>query len=142
MPSVQLALENDIEKLIPAYRELRPHRSEKEIRNMIPLLFKENFSIIYLGDDQLAWALLGFRIFNCLWSGKTLYVDDLVTLSSHTKQGYAGQLFDWIKEYAKENQCDHLALNSGFQRHEAYRFYLNRGLFVESMHFGRKVAEL
>lgn len=142
MPSVHLASEHDIEKLIPAYRELRPHRTEQDIRAMLPHLFNENFSIIYLGNDQIAWALLGFRIFNCLWSGKTLYIDDLVTLSSHTHKGYAAKLFDWIKNYAKEHQCDHLALNSGFQRREAYRFYLNQGLFVESMHFGRKVAEL
>jgi GNAT superfamily N-acetyltransferase len=109
---------------------------------MLPPLFKESFSIIHIGNEQLAWAVLGFRIFDCLWSGKTLYIEDLVTLPSHTKRGFATQLFDWIIEYAKQMQCDHLALNSGFQRRDAYRFYLNQGLFIESMHFGRKVNEL
>jgi len=51
-------------------------------------------------------------------------------------------LFQWTKQYAKENNCDHFSLNSGFQRRDAYRFYLNQGLFVESLHFARKVDEL
>ena len=77
-----------------------------------------------------------------MYSGKTLYIDDLSTLSEYQKQGYASTLFQWIKVFAKEQQCAHLSLDSGFQRRDAYRFYLNQGLFVESMHFGRKVVEL
>ena len=139
MYPIKSATSEDTDKLLPALLELRPHRSGSEIRSMLLTLFKEDYQIIYIGDDNLAWSVLGFRIFNCLWSGKTLFIDDLVTLSTHTKKGYAGLLFDWIKVFAKENHCEHLALNSGFNRREAYKFYLNKGLFVESLHFGRKM---
>jgi GNAT superfamily N-acetyltransferase len=142
MHQIKSASAEDIDKLIPALLQLRPHRSPSELRSMLLALFKEEFKIIYIGDDRLAWSLLGFRIFNCLWSGKTLYIDDLVTLSAHSKKGYAGSLFQWIKQHAKENHCDHIALNSGFNRRDAYRFYLNQGLFVESLHFGRRMIEL
>lgn len=142
MHHIRTATADDIDKLIPALLQLRPHRSASELRSMLLALFREDFNIIYIGDDNLAWSLLGFRIFNCLWSGKTLYIDDLITMSTHTKKGYAGELFGWIKKYAKDNHCDHIALNSGFNRREAYRFYLNQGLFVESLHFGRKIVEL
>src|SRR6516162_8015892 len=114
MHHIRTATAEDIDKLIPALLQLRPHRSASELRSMLLALFKEDFNIIYIGDNNLAWSLLGFRSFNCLWSGKTLYVDDLVTLSTHTKKGYASELFAWIKKYAKDNHCDHIALNSGF----------------------------
>jgi GNAT superfamily N-acetyltransferase len=142
MHQIRKASAEDIDRLIPALLQLRPHRSASELRAMLLTLFKEDFKIIYIGDDHLAWSLLGFRIFTCLWSGKTLYIDDLVTMSEYTKKGYAGELFQWIKKFAKENHCDHIALNSGFNRREAYRFYLNQGLYVESLHFGRRMSEL
>ena len=83
MNLIRTANADDIDKLIPALLELRPHRSAAEIRSMLLSLFKEDFKVIYIGDDSLAWSVMGFRIFNCLWSGKTLFIDDLVTMSAH-----------------------------------------------------------
>ena len=139
---IKQATESDINKLIPALRELRPHRTEQELRKMLPVLFNEGFKMIYIGDDSRAFAVAGYRTLNFLFSGKTLYLDDLITHSEHTKKGYAGRLLDWLKKYAKENRYDHFSLDSGFQRKDAYRLYLNKGLEVESLHFARKVNQL
>jgi GNAT superfamily N-acetyltransferase len=139
---VKIANETDVKKMLPALRELRPHRSADEIQALLPLLFQQGYNIAYVGDNEIAFSILGFRISTFLFSGKTLIVDDLCTLSSHKNQGYAGKLFSWIKQHAKDMGCEHICLNSGFQRKDAYRFYLNQGLHVESLHFGRKVAEL
>ena len=136
------ATESDIDKLLPALRELRPNRTEEEMREMIPGLFDEGFNIIYIGDDSVAFAVAGYRTLNFLFSGKTLYLDDLITHPEYRGQGYAGQLLDWLKNYAKDNRYDHVSLDSGFQRKDAHRLYLNKGLEVESLHFGRKVSEL
>jgi len=139
---IKIAASEDIEKIIPAFKELRPHRTEDDLRILFPILFNEGYKVAFIGNEELAYSVIGFRILTFLWSGKTLYVDDLSTLSGFKKNGYAGQLFQWTKQYAKENNCDHFSLNSGFQRRDAYRFYLNQGLFVESLHFARKVDEL
>lgn len=138
---IKLATKNDIYKILPVLLELRPHRSETELRELLQDAFEEGYQVIYIGDYNLAYAILGFRILHFTFSGKALRVDDLATLSSHRKKGYASNLFIWIKEYAKQQNCNHVALDSGFFRHDAHRFYLNQGLFIESLHFGRKVSE-
>lgn len=140
--TVYLATIDDIPKLIPAFKELRPHRSEAEIESMLPTLFREGYQVAFIGDEQMAYSVLGFRILTFLFSGKTLYIDDLSTVSAYRKHGHAALLFEWIKQYARQNECEHFSLDSGFQRRDAYRFYLNQGLFVESLHFGRRVEEL
>ena len=139
---VQIATEADIPKLIPALTELRPHRSAEYFMEMIPVQFREGFQLIYVGDNEMAFAVLGFRTINFLFSGKTLYIDDLVTHSAHKRNGYGGMLMNWIKQYAKENGYDHLSLDSGFQRKDAHRLYLNTGLEITSFHFSKPVAEL
>lgn len=139
---IRIAKSDDIEILLPTLLELRPNLNAETIKEKLRNQINEGYQLIFIGDDKLAFALAGFRTLNFFFSGKTLYIDDLITNPNHTRKGYAGKLLDWIKKYAKENGYDHLSLDSGFQRKNAYRLYLNKGLEVESMHFGRKVSEL
>lgn len=137
----QMAGLNDIPKLVNVIKELRPHLTEDEIRNLLPGMFNEGFQICYIGDAREAFSFAGFRILTFLYSGRTLYVDDFATLPKHRKKGYAKIIFDRVKEIAVQENCDHFSLDSSFQRFDAYRFYLNNELRVESLHFGRKVKE-
>lgn len=132
----------DIPLLIPALKILRPHLGDRDFYTMIPALFAEGYRIIFIGDDHLAYSVAGYRTLNFLYSGKTLYIDDLVTLPDQLKKGYASHLIDWLKTYAKGNGYDHFSLDSGFQRKTAHRLYLNAGLEMEGFHFGRRVIDL
>jgi GNAT superfamily N-acetyltransferase len=129
---VQVATEKDIPKLIPALLELRPHRTTEEMHEMIPIQFREGFQLIYVGDDTMAYAVAGFRTLHFLFSGKTLYVDDLVTHSQHRRNGYGSMLMKWMKQYAIDHGFEHFSLDSGFQRKDAHRLYLNEGLEISS----------
>jgi len=122
--------------------ELRPHRSVDELRNMMIAQLNDGFQLVYVGDDQLAFAVAGFRTLDFLFSGKTLYVDDLVTHSQHRKKGYAGMLMKWMIQYAKDNGYHHFSLDSGPQRKDAHRLYLNHGLDITAHHFGKDVKDL
>lgn len=139
---VKIATLADIERLTPTILELRPHLKPEDIRKMLPVLLQENYQIIFVGDEKLAFSLAGFRTLNLFYSGKTLYIDDLVTHPLHRKKGYGEKLLNWLKEYARENNYDHFSLDSGFQRKDAHRLYLNVGLEMEAFHIGRKVADL
>lgn len=129
---------NDVELLFSTISELRPHLTLETFKEQLAIQFQEGYQLIFIGDKKEAFATLGFRTLNLLYSGKTLYIDDLVTNSLHQKKGYAKLLFDWVKNYAKENNYEHLSLDSGFSRKDAHRFYLNQGLEIESFHFGKK----
>jgi GNAT superfamily N-acetyltransferase len=137
-----MATLEDLDKIIPTMIELRPHRSIYELRNMMIAQLNDGFQLIYVGDEQLAYAVAGFRTLDFLFSGKTLYVDDLVTHSQHRKKGYAGMLMKWMIQYAKDNGYDHFSLDSGHQRKDAHRLYLNHGLDITAHHFGKDVKDL
>ena len=76
---IRIATTNEIEKIIPVFKELRPHRTEDELRQFFPIAFREGYKVAYIGTDQLAFSVLGFRILTFIFSGKTLKVDDLAT---------------------------------------------------------------
>ena len=141
-PTITVATLQDLDKIIPTMMELRPHRSVDELRNMMIAQLNDGFQLVYVGNEQLAYAVAGFRTLDFLFSGKTLYVDDLVTHSQHRKKGYAGMLMKWMIQYAKDNGYHHFSLDSGHQRKDAHRLYLNHGLDITAHHFGKDVKDL
>lgn len=89
-----------------------------------------------------ASAVAGFRIVECLAWGRTLYVDDLVTMAAHRGRGHGRALLDWLGEEAARLECDELHLDSGVGPHrvDAHRLYMNAGLAVFSLHFSRRLV--
>lgn len=139
---VRIASLEDVDKLIPTLLELRPHRSADELSAMLIAQMKNGFQVVFVGDETIAFAVGGFRTLDVLFSGKTLYVDDLVTHSMHRRNGYASMLLKWMIQYAKENGYNHFSLDSGHQRKDAHRLYINHGLDITAHHFGKDVKDL
>lgn len=116
-------------------RELRPHIKAIDFAARVLHQQKEGYQLAYLELDNVIRTVAGFRILNLLFSGRTLYIDDLVTRDSDRSRGFGAALFDWLVEYAKDKKCEYLTLDSGVQRFAAHRFYLKRGMDITSHHF-------
>lgn len=117
-------------------RELRPHLVDEEafVAQILRQL-SAGYYLAYCQDDLKVHALIGFRFLEFLAWGKVLYIDDLVTDSEARKKGHGGKLMKWVIEKAKEKQCDQVHLDSGPQRHDAHRLYLNHGFKIIGYHF-------
>ena len=85
--------------------------------------------------------MAGFRFLEFLAWGKVLYIDDLITNSEVRKNGHGGKLLKWIIEQAKQMNCDQVHLDSGPQRHDAHRLYLNHGFKIIGHHFALNFKE-
>jgi GNAT superfamily N-acetyltransferase len=121
-------------------RELRPHVKAIEFASRVLHQQKEGYHLAFLELEGVVCSVAGFRILNLLFSGRTLYVDDLVTRDLDRSRGFGAMLFEWLVSYAKENNCEYLTLDSGVQRFGAHRFYLKRGMDITSHHFQLKLS--
>ncbi|MEH2069748.1 MAG: GNAT family N-acetyltransferase [Nostoc sp.] len=115
--------------------QLRPHLEQAKFIEQIRYQMKEGYKIAFLEIDERTVAVAGFRIYTCLASGKFLYIDDLVVDELKRSQNYGQQLFQWLVEYARNNSCQQLSLDSGVQRFAAHRFYLMQRMSIRSHHF-------
>lgn len=135
-PQIHIATsEKDIQACTEVIGELRPHQLGKNIWEQYQIQKQENYQILYLTVEEKAVAFIGYRIQHMLYSGKTLYIDDLCTLPSFRGKGFASLLLDKVFDIANQNQCDTVSLDSGHHRHAAHRLYLNKGFIIESHHF-------
>ena len=119
----------------PVMAELREHLKREEFVATVKRLSEiAGYKLAYLVDGEIK-AVAGFRLSEWLAAGKYLEIDDLVATGSERSKGYGGELFDWLVEYAKRNNCDQVRLVSRVTRLDAHRFYLKKQMKLEAYYF-------
>jgi GNAT superfamily N-acetyltransferase len=134
--------DKDIRRCFPALKVLRPHLEEAGFVPQVRRQQAAGYCLLGLGPaDEPALAAAGYRQAEFLAWGRVLYIDDLITLPEARGRGYGGQLLDWLIERARALGCNEVHLDSGYQRHDAHRLYLNKGFDLGCHHFSRKTVK-
>lgn len=129
-----------IRRCFPVMRELRTHIADEE--NFVDRILrqqKQGYQLAFLESECEVRAVAGYHFLESLFSGKNLYVDDLVTRETDRSRGFGGELLDWLIEQARANNCESLELDSGVQRFDAHRFYFIKRMSISSYHFRIKI---
>jgi GNAT superfamily N-acetyltransferase len=133
--------DGDIARCLPVMQQLRPQVAAAEFVTRVRRQQSEGYRLACLEEAGEVRAVAGFRIFDKLHSGRTLYVDDLVTDAAHRSRGHGRALFDWLLEEARRAGCETLDLDSGVHRFGAHRFYLNCRMDITSHHFALQLTK-
>lgn len=136
---VTATAQEDLQLCEAVILELRPHLKGKNLWEQYRKQSEESYQILYVRENEKAVAFIGYRTLNMLYSGKTLYIDDLCTLPESRGKGYAGMLLDKVFAIAKANNCDTVSLDSGHHRYTAHRLYLNKGFDIVDHHFEKRI---
>jgi GNAT superfamily N-acetyltransferase len=127
--------EQEISACYSVMAELRPHIQPDEFVPLVKRLTQiAGFQLVYLTAGEIK-AVAGFRISEWLAGGKYLELEDLVAKSGERSKGYGGELFDWLVERAREDNCRQVRLVSRVSRLDAHRFYLRKGMSLEAHYF-------
>jgi GNAT superfamily N-acetyltransferase len=136
MSTVQIAtIPSEIDRCFAVMRQLRPMLVADEFVGRIQTQQAEGYQLAFLESDGEVVSVAGFRMQTLLWSGKTLYVDDLVTDEAARSKGHGESMITWLIALAKEAGCTTFMLDSGTHRHEAHAFYFRHGLRISDYHF-------
>jgi GNAT superfamily N-acetyltransferase len=125
----------EIERCFPVMQQLRPALVAKEFVGRIRTQEAEGYRLVFLEHEGRVVAVAGFRLMTVLWSGRTLYVDDLVTDESARSKGHGEAILKWLMDRARAAECATFSLDSGTHRHEAHAFYFRQGLRITDFHF-------
>ena len=140
MSSVRLAeSDEDIAGCFPVMSQLRQHLQRDQFVPRVRLQEQTGYRLTLLEDEGTVKAAAGFRVIENLFSGRMLYVDDLVTDERERSKGYGKQMLDWLIERARKEGCHSFELDSGVQRFDAHRFYLSNKMIISSHHFRLKL---
>ena len=132
--------DKEIAACYPVMRELRPHIAEDHFLARVRSQETTGYRLAFVEHPDGVVAVAGFRMGENLAWGRFLYVDDLVTLSSHRSKGIGTSLLSWLREFAAIEGCLQMHLDSGAQRKDAHRFYEREGMSVAGFHFVEDIA--
>src|SRR6185437_2923422 len=140
MGKIRLAeTEAEIVGCFDVMAKLRPHLRDTEVVARVRAQQAQGYHLAFLEDSGAVAAVAGFRVMEMLATGRTLYVDDLVTDEAKRSQGYGNAMLDWLQDYARKAGCETFSLDSGTQRQEAHAFYFRERMRVTSFHFAKKL---
>ncbi|MEP7107040.1 MAG: GNAT family N-acetyltransferase [Ferruginibacter sp.] len=131
--------EQEILKCWNVMKVLRPHLTENEFVPTVIEMISEGYHLAYIEEDNLAVSAIGYRFQQFLFNGKHCYIDDLATIPGQTGKGYAGKLIDYVVEVCKRRGLKTITLDSGFNRLDAHRLYLQKRFEISSLHFLKQI---
>lgn len=131
--------DSDILKCRQVIKDLRPHLNETDFLPTVKEMMEEGYILAFIEENNMAVAAIGFRYLQLLYNGKQYYIDDLSTLPESRGKGYGGKLLDYVIDLAHKNNFDSVTLDSGYQRFDAHRLYLNKGFTMNAHHFSKKL---
>ena len=128
--------DSDIARCFAVLHQLRPHLVEAEFVTRVRRMQTEGFHLAFRADETgIVRAVAGYRYYDKFFSGKNLYVDDLVTDTTQRSHGHGRALLQWLADEATRHGCAQLELDSGVQRFEAHRFYFRERMHISAYHF-------
>ena len=70
-----------------------------------------------------------------MYCGKQLEVDNVFILPEYQSSGYGAVFFDHIEDWAKENHCNTVELNTYVENTRSHKFYFKEGYTILGYHF-------
>ncbi len=121
-------------------RQLRPHIQENAYVALVRKLEAEvRFQIAALRLNGEVTAVAGFRLCHSLGWGRYLYIDDLVTNDKARSTGAGKAMVEWLADFARNQACAEVRLDSAVNRYGAHRFYLRERFDIVCHHFRLEV---
>ena len=119
----ELSTESQWLEAFPVLNELRTHLTVTTYLEILGQMTCDGYRLFGLFENEQIVAVAGVAIRTNFYYGRHVFVYDLVTRSSERSKGYGEKLLDYVHQYAKEQNCGIVALESGLFRLDAHRFY-------------------
>ena len=126
----------------------RAETVHRQLRDRLPPDYVRRLGEVFAGGGRMTLAVEAaevrgvavWRLVQNTYEGCRLYVDDLVTDSSHRSRGVGRFLLAGLEAKARSLACDVIALDSGTQRTSAHRFYFREGFVIPSFSFRKTLS--
>jgi len=132
----QVQTESEYLESLPVLQQLRPTLTdEKMFLEQIYRQEKQGYKMLSARDQSQILGLAGYRVLENLIYGKFIYVDDLIVNNQARSAGVGSQLIDRLKQLAKQQNCQHLVLDTALNNALGQKFYFRNGFLTKCIGF-------
>lgn len=110
----------------PVLQELRSHLTEESFLERLETMRANGYRLFATIEDGELLAVAGVIVQTNFYYARHAFLYDLVTTDSRRSEGIGAELLAHVEEWAREQDCTRIVLESGLWRSDAHRFYENR----------------
>lgn len=127
---------NELEEIAVLGQQLNPKLTLEETQNYLHQMFEfENYMCFgVLLNEQIVGVSSAWTTVR-LYSGKQLEVDNVIINNRLQSKGLGKMFFNFIENWAKENDYQTIELNTYVQNSKSHKFYFNLGYSILGFHF-------
>ena len=126
----------DIDTIAPLANKLHPHMDRRIVRSHLAEMFQfPTYHCFGLFEQAKLIAMSNGWITIRIYSGKQLEVDNVIVDPDERSKGVGKYFFVKIDEWAKNNGCQTIELNTFVANSKSHKFYFNEGYKILGFHF-------
>lgn len=122
----ELTTEDEWEDAYPVMVQLRTHLDRDTYLASLRAMADDGYRLFAVSTEDGIVSLAGLVIRVNMYYGRHVWVHELVTDADHRSEGHGLELLSFVEDWAREHDCELVALSSGLQREDAHRFYEER----------------
>lgn len=122
----ELTTEAEWRAAFPVVQQLRDHLSEAQYLEYLEAMREEGYRLFAVVEAGTIVAVAGVVVRTNFYNGRHLFVYDLVTDEDRRSEGFGERLMRFVTDWAHDNGCESITLESGLWRDDAHRFYEDR----------------
>jgi len=118
-----------IQKIVPLLHELNPNITLDNLLKLQLEMFEiSTFTCFGLFDESTLIGVASGWVTVRLYSGKQLEIDNVIISSTYRSKGVGAMFITDIEQWALENSCKTIELNTYVVNGKSHKFYFNQGL--------------
>jgi GNAT superfamily N-acetyltransferase len=136
----EILTEKDISEISVLGQQINPKLTLEQIQEYLIEMFSlSTYKCFGLFLDKKLVGVSSGWVTVRFYSGRQLEVDNVVVDNSLQSKGLGKQFFDFIENWAKQNGCETIELNTYLQNSKSHKFYFNLGYSILGFHFWKQI---
>ena len=125
-----------LDNILDLAQKINPHKTFDELnQKQIEMFAYDHYHCFGIFNDNILVGLSSAWVTVRFYCGKQLEVDNLMVEPTLQSKGYGKILMEYLENWAKENGCLTVELNTYVFNERSHKFYFNQGYKIIGYHF-------
>jgi GNAT superfamily N-acetyltransferase len=129
----------NMDSIIPLLTVLNKEVHKDTLIERVKEMTNQNYKCLGIFDKEKLIGICGLWFLTRHYCGRTIEPDHVVIDESYHGRGIGHQLFEWIFDYAKDNEYEATELNTYVNNPRSHKFYYNLGYEILGFHFVKQL---
>ena len=131
---------DSLHKMCEITDQLNPKLDKKEqLQRQTDMFEFENYRCFgFYSDDELI-GIMSVWITVRLYSGKQIEIDNVAIKTEHHNKGFGKIFINLVQQWAQEQDCISMELNTYIKNSKSHKFYFNEGYMIMGLHMQKDI---